>query len=90
MRLRVVCSLIVFALLGTAPSRSDGVLLRVYATTDEALVRGADTAAMLKGMFLQADDTAWAAYYTGREAVYREQLAELGRTSLPPFILRPQ
>lgn len=58
---------------GTSPGSGNGIYIVAEREIYARMVR----AQSYKDIFLQAKDTAWAAYYAGRESVYAEQLASL-------------
>ena len=83
-------AILLFLALGSVSGRSDGTILRVYQTTDDVLWGKSEGAALYKNLFLLGGDLAWAAYFAGREAVYREMLLEINTSTNPTLILRPE
>lgn len=71
--------------LGATRPPNPGQAVFVFQVTDAQLYEAAETSARWKDFFAISGDTAWAAYFAGREAVYREQYAELwGQVGLRP------
>lgn len=59
------------------PTVSNGTLVLVYNTTDVELIKEITHSRKWKYFFLACEETAWAAYYAGREAHAVDQLNEL-------------
>lgn len=60
-------------------------LVLILPVTDERLIWNIRINEMMKSLLLHHEDVAWAAYFAGKEAVYRQLLAELHAIhGLPP------
>ena len=72
MKTRILILLGLFAMAGARPPEGQGD--GIYIVGEGDIYARMVQAESLKNIFLHAGDTAWAAYYAGRESVFREQL----------------
>ncbi len=83
MKTRILILLALFGMAGANQIQPLGSGNGIYLIGERDLYARMVRAQSYKDIFLQAGDTAWAAYYAGRESVYAEQLSILFVSEVP-------